>query len=174
MTARFYDLPFIRRMMPVFGVIRVAEQAIKHDTPEIQQAIAALDRGECVVIFPEGYLRRSEDRPLRRFGQGVWQILQARPETPVFACWIEGGWGTYMSYFNGPPTKNKKPDFRRPIAIGLSAAATVPAAVLADHLPTRIHLMNLVSAARAHLALPPLPHFELAAKSAADAAGENE
>ncbi len=161
MTARFYDLPVIRQLVTAFGVIRVPEKAMKKDAPELKEAIAALDRGECVVIFPEGYLRRSEERPLRRFGQGIWQILQARPETPVYACWIEGAWGSYTSYFNGPPTKNKKKDFRRPLAIGVSSPTTVPAKVLEEHLPTRIHLMNLVAAARAHLGLPLLPPFEL-------------
>jgi 1-acyl-sn-glycerol-3-phosphate acyltransferase len=172
MTARFYDLPFIRRLMPVFGVVRVPEQAMKKDTPEIQQAIAALDRGECLVIFPEGYLRRTEDRPLRRFGRGLWQILHARPDTPVFVCWIEGAWGSYTSYHNGPPTKNKKLDFRRPITIGMSDAATIPPEVLTEHMPTRIYLMNLVAAAREHLGLPPLPPFELPAKG--DEKGDND
>jgi 1-acyl-sn-glycerol-3-phosphate acyltransferase len=164
MTSRFYDLPVIRRFMVAFGVIRVTEKAVKKETPEIQDAIAALDRGQCVVIFPEGYLRRIEERPLRRFGQGIWQILQARPNTPVFVCWIEGAWGSYTSYFNGPPTKNKKKDFRRPIGIAVSAGVTVPPEVLADHLRTRIYLMNLVATARTHLGLPPLPPFELPAK----------
>jgi 1-acyl-sn-glycerol-3-phosphate acyltransferase len=165
MTARFYDLPIIRRLMVAFGVIRVPEKALKKDAPEIQEAIAALDRGECVVIFPEGYLRRTEDRPLRRFGQGVWQILKARPNTPVFAAWIEGGWGSYTSYFNGKPTKNKKKDFRRPLGVGMSAAAAVPAEHLEGHLDTRIYLMNLVSAARKHLGLEPLPPFDLPARA---------
>jgi 1-acyl-sn-glycerol-3-phosphate acyltransferase len=164
MTARFYDLPVIRQLVVAFGVIRVPEKAMKKSIPEVQDAIAALDRGECVVIFPEGYLRRNEDRPMRRFGQGVWQILQARPETPVFACWIEGAWGSYTSYYNGPPTKNKKKDFRRPISLGIAAAAIIPPEVLAEHLRTRIYLMNLVSAAREHINLPPLPHFELFTK----------
>ena len=70
MTARFYDQPVIRRLVTAFGVIRVPEKAMKKDAPEIGEAIAALDRGECVVIFPEGYLRRIEERLLRRFGQG--------------------------------------------------------------------------------------------------------
>jgi 1-acyl-sn-glycerol-3-phosphate acyltransferase len=165
MTAKFYDLPIIRRLMVCFGVIRVPEKALKKDAPEIQEAIAALDRGECVVIFPEGYLRRTEDRPLRRFGQGVWQILKARPNTPVFAAWIEGAWGSYTSYFNGRPTQNKKKDFRRPIGVGMSAAVTVPAEELDEHLRARTHLMNLVSEARKHLGLEPLPRFELAAKA---------
>jgi hypothetical protein len=73
-----------------------------------------------------------------------------------------------MSYFNGPPTKNKKKDVRRPTEIGVSAPVTIPAAVLGDHLPTRIYLMNLVLAARAHLELPPLPPFELLTKEDGD------
>jgi 1-acyl-sn-glycerol-3-phosphate acyltransferase len=164
MTGRFYDLPVLRRIVAAFGVIRVPEKALKRDAPEVGEAVAALDRGECVVVFPEGYLRRTEDRPLRRFGQGVWQILKARPETPVYACWVEGGWGSYTSYRGGPPTKGKRPDFRRRIGVGVSAAAAVPAAELAEHLPARVYLMNLVAAARAHLGLPPLEVYALAAK----------
>lgn len=169
MTARFYDKPVIRRLMVAFGVIRVPEKALKKDAPELREAIAALERGECVVIFPEGYLRRTEERPLRRFGQGVWQILQARPDTPIYACWIEGGWGSYMSYFNGLPTQNKKKDKRRPIGIGISAPITIPPEELDEHLRTRIHLMNLVLEAREHLGLSTLPPFELAPKEDAEA-----
>lgn len=173
MTAKFYDLPFLRRLMPLFGVVRVPEKAVKKDAPEIREAIAALDRGECVVIFPEGYLRRSDAHELRRFGQGVWHILNARPGTPVFACWIDGNWGSYTSYRGGPPTKGKRPDFRRPIGVGVSDPVSLPAEVLGGHLPTRIHLMNLVAAARAHLGLPPLPPFELPARDdRADDPGE--
>jgi len=173
MTARFYDKAVIRRLMVAFGVIRVPEKALKKDAPEIQEAIAALDRGECVVIFPEGYLRRTEERPLRRFGQGIWQILQARPGTPVFAAWIEGGWGSYTSYFNGPPTKNKRKDLRRTIGVGMSAAVNVPAELLEEHLNARIYLMNLVSNARIHLGMEALPVFALPEK-AEDAENESE
>ncbi len=165
MNGTFYDLPIVHRLVVAFGTIRVPDKVLKKDAPEIQEAIAALDRGECVVIFPEGYLRRSEDRALRRFGQGVWQILKARPDTPVFAAWIEGVWGSYTSHAKGPPTKNKKPDFRRPIGVGMSAAVVVPPEVLEDHLVARTHLMNLVSAARTHLKLDPLPSFDLPAKA---------
>lgn len=164
MTTRFYNLPVLRRLMVSFGVIPVSEKAIKKDAPEVREAIAALDRGECLVIFPEGYLRRTEEQPLRRFGQGVWQVLQARPNTPIFACWIEGGWGSYTSYLNGPPTKNKKLDFRRPLGVAVSPVTTIPKELLSEHMPTRYYLMNLVGAARGDLGLPPLPTFELSAK----------
>ncbi|HEY1187851.1 MAG TPA: lysophospholipid acyltransferase family protein [Gemmata sp.] len=165
MTSGFYDLPVMRRLMVAFGVIRVPDRALKKEAPEVQEAVAALDRGECVVIFPEGYLQRSADRELRRFGQGVWKILKQRPNTPVFAAWIEGGWGSYTSHANGAPTKNKRPDFRRAIRVGLSAGVTVPSEVLDGHLPTRTHLMNLVSGARTHWGLEPLPRFELPTKA---------
>jgi 1-acyl-sn-glycerol-3-phosphate acyltransferase len=166
MTSRFYNLPVLRRLMVAFGVIQVGEKAIKKDTPEIREAIAALDRGECLVIFPEGYLRRTEEQLLRRFGQGIWQILQARPNTPIFACWIEGGWGSYTSYSNGLPTKNKKLDFRRPLGVGVSPAITIPRERLTDHMQTRFYLMNLVGAARKHLGLITLPTFELSLRDA--------
>lgn len=170
MTSVFYDLPLLRWFMTrVFHTIRVPEKAYKQDTPEIRAAVAALDRGECVVIFPEGYLRRSEGQPLRRFGRGVWQILRERPGTPVFACWIEGGWGSYCSYFNGKPTRNKRPDVRRPIGVAVTGPILVDEATLAEHLRTRIELMNRVLAARTELGLVELPAFELPSFTAEDA-----
>ena len=166
MTARFYSIWFMRPVLKyVFRVIVVPEKPIRREAPELKLAVAALDRGECVLLFPEGYLRRKEEVPLRRFGQGIWQILKDRPDTPVVACWVEGGWGAWCSYFNGPPTQNKRMDFRRRILVGVSAAETVPADLLADHLRTRIHLMNRVRAMRATLGLPELPLVELPTRS---------
>jgi 1-acyl-sn-glycerol-3-phosphate acyltransferase len=157
MTARFYDLPVLRFLMRHFGVIRVPEQTLKKEAPELKEAIAALDRGECLVIFPEGYLRRRDECPLRRFGRGVWLILRERPHVPVFACWIQGNWGSFTSYWQGPPTQNKRLDWRRPIALGITGPHYAPTSILLDHWQTRYYLMNLVCAARNLLDLPPLP-----------------
>lgn len=169
MTARFYSIWFLRPVLKhIFRVIVVPESPMRREAPELKLAIAALDRGECVLLFPEGYLRRKEEVPLRRFGQGVWQILKDRPDTPVVACWVEGGWGAWCSYFNGPPTKNKRMDFRRKIRIALSLPEVVPPAVLADHLSTRIHLMNRVRAMRVTLGLPELPAVELPVRAGDD------
>ena len=169
MTARFYSIWFLRPVLKhIFRVIVVPESPMRREAPELKLAIAALDRGECVLLFPEGYLRRKEEVPLRRFGQGVWQILKDRPDTPVVACWVEGGWGAWCSYFNGPPTKNKRMDFRRKIRIALSMPEVVPPAVLADPLSTRIHLMNRVRAMRVTLGLPELPAVELPVRAGDD------
>jgi 1-acyl-sn-glycerol-3-phosphate acyltransferase len=164
MTASFFDIWFLKPIMKhALGVIRVPEVAARREAPEIAEAVAALDNGECVVIFPESYLRRKDEVPLRRFARGVHQILKARPDTPVVACWIEGAWGSWCSWKGGRPGKGKPVDFRRSIEVGMSAAVTVPMEMLNHHLKTRIHLMNLVSQARTHVKMEPLPEFTLPA-----------
>ncbi len=161
MTSVFYDRWFLKPLMVhVFETIRVEDARVRREAPEIQDAIRSLDEGKCVVLFPEAFLRRKEEIPLRRFGRGVWEILKARPETPVLCCWIEGGWGSYSSYWNGPPTKNKQIVGKRTISVGTAAPIVVPAEKLKHHLETRIHLMNEVSKARIFLELDPLPVFE--------------
>jgi 1-acyl-sn-glycerol-3-phosphate acyltransferase len=158
MTSKFYDLPILAWLMRhVIGTIRVPDKSVRHEAPELKEAVAALDRGECVVLFPEGFLRRKEDVPLRRFGRGVWQILTDRPHTLIFACWIEGAWGSYLSYRGGPPTKGKRFDFWRSIRVGVIGPIVVDAALLKDHMATRTFLMRQVSEARRSLGLEPVP-----------------
>ncbi len=166
MTSLFYDRWYIKPLVKyVFGTIRVPDSRARREAPEIQDAIRALDDGKCLMIFPESYLRRREEMPLRRFGRGIWEILKARPDTPIVCCWIEGAWGSYSSHWNGPPTQNKpKEPGRRTITIGISEPIRVPKEAIERHLATRIFLMNEVSAARRHVGLEPLPTFELPAK----------
>jgi 1-acyl-sn-glycerol-3-phosphate acyltransferase len=157
MTSVFYDLPVLRWLMfYVAHAIRVQASTFRRQVPELEEAIAALDRGECVVIFPEGAMRRREEQPLRLFGQGVWHILKERPGTPVVVCWIERSWGCYFSYFNGPPTRNKRMDFARPIDIGVGPAQYLDPAILADQRGTRIYLMQACLESRRYLGLEPL------------------
>lgn len=160
MTASFHDIWFLKPIMKhAIGVVRVPESTARREAPEIHQAIAALDNGQCVVLFPEGYLRRKEDVPLRRFARGVHEILKARPNTRVVACWVEGAWGSWCSWKGGPPAKGKRVDLRRKIDIGVAAPIKVPATVLENHLATRVFLMNAVNAARPLTGVPPLPEF---------------
>jgi 1-acyl-sn-glycerol-3-phosphate acyltransferase len=154
MTSKFYDMSVLRWLMVhVAGAIRVESGRIRREVPELAEAIAALDRGECVLIFPEGAMRRSEDQPLRMFGQGVWHILRERPATRVVVCWIEGGWGSYFSYAGGPPTKNKRLDWRRLIRIVVGVPHTISAEILADQRRTRLELMRECLALRGELGL---------------------
>jgi 1-acyl-sn-glycerol-3-phosphate acyltransferase len=158
MTARFYDLPGVRWLMKnVVRTIRVSEPRFRREMPEVKEAIAGLAQGDAIMIFPEGWLRRKEDHSLRRFGQGIHQLLKAHPETPVVVCWIEGGWKSYASYWMGLPTKNKRMDLWRHIRIGISAPEVLKPELLADHRATRRYLMQACLQARAFLGLPPMP-----------------
>jgi 1-acyl-sn-glycerol-3-phosphate acyltransferase len=158
MTSAFYDLPVVSWLSRhVARAIRVPSGAFRREAPELEEAIAALRAGECVVIFPEGMLRRSEEVLARPFGRGVWQILHTLPETPVSACWIEGGWGSYFSYMGGPPTKNKRLDRRHPITLAFSEPRPLDPAVLADHHATRAGLRRAVLECRGYLGLPVPP-----------------
>jgi hypothetical protein len=91
---------------------------------------------------------------LRQFGQGVWLILRKRPSTPVVVCWIEGGWGSYTSYFGGPPTVNKKLDWWHRIDVAIAEPQVLEPALLADHRATRTYLMRACLAARRYLGRP--------------------
>ncbi len=173
MNSVFFDHWLLRwAMVNLADAIRVQESGFRREVPELQDAVAALDAGKCLVIFPEGRLRRKEELPLRMFGQGVWHILCERPETPVVVCWIEGGWGCYFSYFNGLPTKNKRFDIRRPISIGVHAPQVLDAAILADQRVTRLHLMEQCMAARKYLGLDALatPQNEMEGMESSDGA----
>jgi 1-acyl-sn-glycerol-3-phosphate acyltransferase len=145
MTSQFYDRPILHFLVKrVFRAIRVQDSHYRYVVPELAEAIESLDKGECLVIFPEGNLRREEERVLRRFGQGVWRILKERPFTPVVACWIEGNWGSFFSHRGGPPMKNKYPDFWRTITVMMREPILLPPDVLADAQATRQYLMDLV------------------------------
>lgn len=156
MTSAFFDLKGIRWIMVhLVRAIRVEASTFRREVPELDEAIRRLDEGRCVVIFPEGGMRRKEEMPLRHFGQGVWRILRARPQTPVVVCWIEGNWGSYFSYKDGPPTKNKKFDLRRRIDIVLGEPHTLPAEALDEHQATRGRLMRECLSLRQVLGLAP-------------------
>ncbi len=156
MTSVFFDLPVIRWLMVhVAHTIRVQAARFRREVPELKEAVAALDRGECLLVFPEGGMRRKADQPLRLFGQGIWHILRERPNTPIVVCWIEGGWGSYFSHCNGPPGKNKPLDFFRRIDIAICPPQVLGPTVLESHRTTRNYLMQACLEARRHLGLEP-------------------
>jgi 1-acyl-sn-glycerol-3-phosphate acyltransferase len=154
MTSVYYDKPVVYWLMKyVAHTIRVPAATFRREAPELKDAVAALDRGRVVVVFPEGALKKKEEQWLRQFGQGIWRILHDRPDTPVVVCWVEGGWRSYTSYFNGPPTVNKRLDWWRPIRIAVESPRRLDAALLSDQRATRAYLMQACMDARKYLGL---------------------
>lgn len=145
MTAKYYDLPVMRFLMKhVVGTIRVPVVDRRAEAPELAAMIDALDKGHCLLMFPEGKLRREGDPELSYFNQGLWRVLHARPATPVVCCWIENAWGSYFSYKDGPPMKGKSWDWFRPIQIAVAEPEVLPAETLATHQATRRYLTDKV------------------------------
>jgi len=154
LTSVFFDLPGLRWVMThLVEAIRVEAATFRREVPEINQAIAVLDRGDCVLIFPEGALRKKEEVLLKQFGQGVWHILRERPHVPVVLGWIDGSWGSYFSYWKGPPTKNKRFDFWRRIRVAVSEPEVLAPEILADQRRTRQYLMQKCLETRSYLGL---------------------
>jgi 1-acyl-sn-glycerol-3-phosphate acyltransferase len=154
MTSVFYDRPIIRWLMVhVVHAIRVPSTSFRREAPELREAIEVLRRGGCLLVFPEAMLRRKEDQLLRHFGQGVWHILREVPQTPVVICWIEGGWGSFSSYCNGPPMQDKRLDWARRIDIGVAEPQVLAPSLLADQRSTRAYLMRACLECRRYLGL---------------------
>jgi 1-acyl-sn-glycerol-3-phosphate acyltransferase len=139
-------------MKHIINAIPSGVGSVRREAPELDEVVRRLDRGEGILVFPEGWVRRKEEESIRRFAQGPWRILRDRPATPVVACWIEGGWGSWSSFWNGPPFKGKRIDVRRPINVGVSTPVVLDAETLADQHRTRELLKQMVLDARAHLA----------------------
>jgi 1-acyl-sn-glycerol-3-phosphate acyltransferase len=156
MLSRYYDLPVLHWVTVTFiRAIRVTWSQYRREAPELLEAVARLDAGEGVLVFPEGWVRRTEEVPVRRFGQGLWRILRERPMTPVIACWIEGGWGSFSSFQGGPPFWGRWPDWRRPIDIAVCAPIVLDTPTIDDQRLMRERLREMVIQAREHLGLAP-------------------
>lgn len=154
MTSVFYDLPVIYWLMSkVVKAIRVEAATFRREAPELKDAIEALKRGESLLIFPEARLRKKEDQLLFPFGQGIWHILNHLPETPIVPIWVEGAWGSYASYYKGPPFANKKMDFLRKIKVVAGEVKIIPKELLAEHRLTRKYLQEAVLANRTLIGL---------------------
>ena len=168
MTSVFYDLPGIRFLMKeVVGAIRVPAAVARKTAPELDEASAVLEKGGTVLIFPEGTLRKVEEPSTKLFGRGVAMLVQKHPDATVIPVWIEGGWGAYFSYAGGPPGKNKKRDFNRPIHLAFGQPLTFSPEEMADQRILRRRLRSEVHACRALLGLE-IPRDKPGAPSTAD------
>jgi acyl-[acyl-carrier-protein]-phospholipid O-acyltransferase / long-chain-fatty-acid--[acyl-carrier-protein] ligase len=153
MSSKYFDLPVINFLMrKVVRTIRVESSHYRHEAPELDEAVRRLDAGECLMIFPEGGVRRREDKLLQNFQQGVWRILRERPHTPVVACWIEGSWGSFWSHRHGPVGRNKPFDILRKITIAVGKPEILPPDLLADGPKTRHYLREKVLVMREFVA----------------------
>ena len=76
---------FLAFMMQGFGVIPVRRG--ESDTKAIRGAIAVLEKGQGILLFPEG--TRSQDGSIGQFQRGLWLLIK-KSQAPVLPFAIEG------------------------------------------------------------------------------------
>jgi len=72
----------------IIGIIPVKRGSGKEGGNPLQLAEEALDRGEILVLFPEG--TRGEPEKLQAFKKGIGHLARARPKVPVVPIFMYG------------------------------------------------------------------------------------
>jgi 1-acyl-sn-glycerol-3-phosphate acyltransferase len=72
----------------IVGIIPVKRGSGKDGGNPLLLAEQALDRGEILVLFPEG--SRGEPEALARFKKGIGHLAKARPKVPVIPVFMHG------------------------------------------------------------------------------------
>lgn len=102
--------------VPLLGrIFRGAQQipvyrGTEHAADSLRDAAAALDRGECVVIYPEGTVTRDPAKWPMQGRTGVARLALLRPDVPVVPV---GQWGATASF--DLPNKVVRPFPRKPL-----------------------------------------------------------
>jgi 1-acyl-sn-glycerol-3-phosphate acyltransferase len=72
----------------IIGIIPVKRGSGKEGGNPLQLAEEALDRGEILVLFPEG--TRGEPEKLQAFKKGIGHLARSRPKVPVVPVFMYG------------------------------------------------------------------------------------
>jgi 1-acyl-sn-glycerol-3-phosphate acyltransferase len=72
----------------IIGIIPVARGSGKQGGNPLEACEQALDRGDILIIFPEG--SRGEPEALASFKKGIGHLAKARPKVPVIPIFMHG------------------------------------------------------------------------------------
>ncbi len=131
MLHTYYNIPIIHYLFRDGGAIPIG--SAKTHPELVEQAFdeihASLDRGDLVILFPEGQL--TKDGEVARFRKGVESILERNP-VPVVPIALKGLWGTRFSL-----SPERKWHFRPPVEMVIGEPLD-PKDVDADGLRERV------------------------------------
>ncbi len=76
--------------LDLIGIIPLERQQPNRDAIDklFAEPVAALDRGEIVILFPEG--TRGEPEAMAGFKSGVARLIQQRPDVPLVPIFLHG------------------------------------------------------------------------------------
>lgn len=98
-NADFINRPILRPLALRAGMIPTPFSGPRAIRAAISEGRAALERGDCLGIFPEGQISRNGQ--LGPFYRGIEVILHGRDDVPVIPVAIDNLWGSLFSRSGG-------------------------------------------------------------------------
>lgn len=95
MDETFMQQKLIRFSAKLFGTV-----PIRRDQPleAVRKTIEALEKGDVVVLFPEGQLTRTGG--LVDLERG-FELIARKAKVPILPVWVDGAWGSIFSFERG-------------------------------------------------------------------------
>ena len=91
-AADYWDRGTLRRYLihRVFKGVLVQRSRLSHSTNPIQSLVDALDRGDSLIVFPEG--TRGTGDELLEFKSGIYYLAHMRPAIELVPVWLDNNY----------------------------------------------------------------------------------
>lgn len=128
-NAGIINRPVLRALALRAGMIPTPGSGPRAIRAAIAEGRAALDRGDCLGIFPEGQISRNG--LLGPFYRGIEVILQGRTDVPVVPVALDNLWGSVFSRSGGRFFFKRPKGLRRTVNVVFGPPVPAPVTVFA-------------------------------------------